>query len=174
MTGRRAGAAAVVAVALALLVGGCGSDEEPAGGGEKKTGRSQPENPADGAELSGVWSARPMGQDYTLIIVGDSALMQWDKGSNGLCDGQVTTAGSVTEVALQCAGDTDEGRDKGAIEYADPKSMRVNWNGEFGSTSFTRVADAPAELPENPDDVPGLREALEKLPRGTSAPDELS
>lgn len=172
---RTAGAVAAIAAA-ALLVSGCGSSEDKGGGKEEGAKKPEASAPADGekgekpdasdpadeggggadkpsenrpAKLAGIWKAK--GKQFVLTIAGDAVTLLREETN---CTGRVMDAGEKTLV-LKCPNGTNEDRTNGTVAKLEAKSLKVTWNG--GATDvYSKVADAPVKLPEDPEDVQEL------------------
>ena len=159
---RMAGAVAAIA-ATALLVSGCGSSgdkggKEDKGGGEPEASataeKSEPpaEKPSaeDGpGKLPGIWKAK--GKQFVLTIAGDAVTLLREQAN---CTGRVVDTGQQA-LTLKCPGGTGEERTNGTVGELKAKSMKVSWNGGVTDV-YTKVADAPAKLPKDPEDVENL------------------
>ncbi|GAA2076258.1 hypothetical protein GCM10009801_31580 [Streptomyces albiaxialis] len=167
-TSARISGAAAVAAAVALLVSGCGSDGGDDKGGEKEkpeaapsaTKTPSPKEEAGGkAALPGVWQAKADGKPLVLTVVGENASLVRDKKA---CTGHVMKTGGKSSVMVKCPGGTGEERTNGEVGALTAKTMNITWNGGATDT-FVKAADAPAKLPKDPNQIPGLKDKLKKI-----------
>ncbi|MFG3252074.1 hypothetical protein [Streptomyces sp. NPDC048172] len=166
-TSARISGAAAVAAAVALLVSGCGSDSD--GGDDKKSAKKPdpapsatetPKEEAGGkAALPGVWQTKADGKPLVLTVVGENASLVRDKKA---CTGHVMKTGGKSSVMFKCPGGTGEERTNGEVGALTAKTMNITWNGGATDT-FVKAADAPAKLPKDPNQIPGLKDKLKKI-----------
>ena len=168
-TSARISGAVATAAAVALLVSGCGSD---GGDDDKETPAKKPEATPSATEkpgapedaggkgsLAGVWQAKADGKPLVLSVVGEGASLVRDKK---MCSGHVMKTGGKSSVMIKCPGGTGEDRTNGEIGALTAKSMNITWNGGATDT-FVKAADAPAKLPKDPAEIPGLKDKLKKI-----------
>ncbi|MFJ8826238.1 hypothetical protein ACIREE_31280 [Streptomyces sp. NPDC102467] len=149
------GIAGAAAVAAALVVTGCSSDDSGKDKGADQASDSSSSSAAtDGGASSGsagsakdtegIWSATTDGQAVVLVVGGKQASLS--TGDGHLCTGTVTESGKPT-LDLKCA-DGNNDRTAGSVESNDGKTMKVSW-GAGAADTFTKSADGklPTGLP---------------------------
>ncbi|KUF15525.1 hypothetical protein [Streptomyces silvensis] len=145
-------------VAVGLVLTGCSSDGDSAGGEDKadkgsdsasRTPGGSGSGDSDGADgssgagggsLEGSWVATTGGKPVALVVSGKRATLVGEHVCNGSAGEK---AGSRT-IELKCA-DGDMDRSQGRVESVDDKTLKVAWEG-FGKDEFLKTEGG--KLPE--------------------------
>ncbi|MFI1014160.1 hypothetical protein [Streptomyces sp. NPDC020965] len=157
-------AAGLITVA-ALVLTGCGSDDD---GGDtakdkgKDTAPTAPAEKTDGAdggatdgELTGAWKGTTDGKSVDLVVTGTKAALV---AAGDACAGEVADHGKPM-LSLKCVGGKKD-RVMGTIESNDGKTLVVAW--DSGKKDTLAKAAAGAELPSG---LPtGALDQLPKMP----------
>ncbi|MCF3121293.1 hypothetical protein IPZ68_16510 [Streptomyces arenae] len=152
--------AAVVGLAAALALTGCGSDGD--GGGKKDRGSADgssgsasggsdasdeggstggPDSGAKGGSLEGTWVATADGKPLALAVTGKTATLL---GEDVLCNGTAGEEMGSQMINLKCPkGNSD--RTTGMVKSVDGTSMKVSWEGT-GTDEFLKTEGG--KLPE--------------------------
>ncbi|MYR95048.1 MULTISPECIES: hypothetical protein [unclassified Streptomyces] len=161
----RTGGVMVAALAAALALTACGSDDDAgkgSGGGSAATpgGDQGPGSTGvDAAALEGTWVGLTDGRNVTVSITAGKVALVADQA---VCQGDVKDMGEVM-LALKCTGGSDD-RTMGSIESNDGKKLVVSWDGGTKDTlSKADPGKLPTDLPSLPSDLPSLPE-LPELP----------
>ena len=155
----------VAALAAALALTACGSDDDAGKGSGSDAGSSA--TPGDGqgsdgagtdaAALEGTWVGLTDGKNVTVSITAGKVALVADQA---VCQGDVKDMGEVM-LALKCTGGADD-RTMGAIESNDGKQLVLSWDGGGqGHPRQGRSGKLPTDLPSLPSDLPSLPELPE-------------
>lgn len=151
---------AVLALAGALVLTGCGGDGDSRGGSAPSTTPSAPAAPAapttpgsggagsgsddGGAEATGVptdklegsWFTTVGGKAVALMFTGDQAALFAMGGT--MCSGTAREDTGASTISLECAdGRTD--RTSGTIDLVSGSTLEVTWEGPLGTETFTKA-----------------------------------
>ncbi|MEU2577112.1 hypothetical protein ACIP3B_30385 [Streptomyces anulatus] len=158
----RTGAVAVAALAAALALTACGSDDAskdsgadstasatPGGGGDKGSGESAGSGATDAAALEGSWVGLTDAKNVTVSIAGGKVALVADQS---VCQGDVKDMGGEPMLALKCTGGSTD-RTMGAIDSVDGTKLVLSWDG--GVKDTLTKAD-PGKLPSGMPSLPDL------------------
>ncbi|MDG9685803.1 hypothetical protein QC334_24250 [Streptomyces sp. DH18] len=164
----RTGAVAVAALAAALALTACGSDDAskdsgadstasatPGGGGDKGSGESAGSGATDAAALEGSWVGLTDAKNVTVSIAGGKVALVADQS---VCQGDVKDMGGEPMLALKCTGGSTD-RTMGAIDSVDGTKLVLSWDGGVKDT-LTKAdpGKLPSDMPSLPDlgDLPEI------------------
>ncbi len=161
----------VAALAAALALTACGSDDDAGKGSDAGSsatpgdGQGSDGTGTDAAALEGTWVGLTDGRHVTVSITAGKVALVADQA---VCQGDVKDMGEVM-LALKCTGGADD-RTMGAIESNDGKKLVLSWDGGVKDT-LTKAASGrlPTDVPTGlPSDLPtGLPSDLPtELPSG--------
>ncbi|MEV3896900.1 hypothetical protein OG333_15985 [Streptomyces anulatus] len=162
----RTGAVAVAALAAALALTACGSDDagkdsgaDPAasatpGGGDNGSGESAGSGATDAAALEGTWVGLTDAKNVTVSIAGGKVALVADQS---VCQGDVKDMGGEPMLALKCTGGSSD-RTMGAIDSVDGTKLVLSWDG--GVKDTLTKAD-PGKLPSGMPSLPDVADLPE-------------
>ncbi|MFY0515048.1 hypothetical protein ACOMD4_32355 [Streptomyces anulatus] len=158
----RTGAVAVAALAAALALTACGSDDAskdsgadsaasatPGGGGDNGSGESAGSGATDAAALEGTWVGLTDAKNVTVSIAGGKVALVADQS---VCQGDVKDMGGEPMLALKCTGGSTD-RTMGAIDSVDGTKLVLSWDG--GVKDALTKAD-PGKLPSGMPSLPDV------------------
>ncbi|ALC29190.1 hypothetical protein ABT013_17005 [Streptomyces bacillaris] len=152
------GGVVVAALAAALTLTACGSDDDggkgsgPDAASSAKPGDGQGSKGSgvDAAALEGTWVGLTDGKNVTVSITAGKVALVADQA---VCQGDVKDMGEVM-LALKCTGGSTD-RTMGAIESNDGKKLVLSWDGGVKDTlSKAEQGKLPTDLPSLPSDLP--------------------
>ncbi len=163
----RTGAVVVAALAAALALTACGSDDDagkdsgadpaasatPGAGGGEDSGESGG-GAVDAAALEGTWVGLTDGKNVTVSIASRKVALVADQS---VCQGDVKDMGGEPMLALKC---TDGGTDRtmGAIDSVNGSKLVVSWD---GGAKDTLTKAEPGKLPSGMPSLPDLSDLPE-------------
>lgn len=163
----RTGAVAVAALAAALALTACGSDDAgkdsgadsaasatPGGGGDNGSGESAGSGATDAAALEGTWVGLTDAKNVTVSIAGGKVALVADQS---VCQGDVKDMGGEPMLALKCTGGSTD-RTMGAIDSVDGTKLVLSWDG--GVKDTLTKAD-PGKLPSGMPSLPDVADLPE-------------
>ncbi|MFJ8973073.1 hypothetical protein ACIRJ3_27630 [Streptomyces anulatus] len=163
----RTGAVAVAALAAALALTACGSDDAnkdsgadsaasstPGGGGDKGSGEPAGGGAVDAAALEGTWVGLTDAKNVTVSIAGGKVALVADQS---VCQGDVKDMGGEPMLALKCTGGSAD-RTMGAIDSVDGTKLVLSWDG--GVKDTLTKAD-PGKLPSGMPSLPDVADLPE-------------
>lgn len=163
----RTGAVAVAALAAALTLTACGSDDAnkdsgadsaasatPGGGGDNGSGESAGSGAPDAAALEGTWVGLTDAKNVTVSISGGKVALVADQS---VCQGDVKDMGGEPMLALKCTGGSAD-RTMGAIDSVDGTKLVLSWDG--GVKDTLTKAD-PGKLPSGMPSLPDVADLPE-------------
>ncbi|MFJ4708969.1 hypothetical protein ACIP6I_29530 [Streptomyces anulatus] len=165
----RTGAVAVAALAAALALTACGSDDaskdsgadsaagSTPGGGDKGSGESAGSGAVDAAALEGTWVGLTDGKNVTVSVSARKVALVADQS---VCQGDVKDMGGEPMLALKCTGGSTD-RTMGAIDSVDGTKLVLSWDGGVKDTlTKAEPGKLPSGMPSLPDvaDLPDLPE----------------
>ncbi|MFD7384641.1 MULTISPECIES: hypothetical protein [Streptomyces] len=158
----RNGAVAVAALAAALALTACGSDDAskdsgadpaasatPGGGGDNGSGESAGGGATDAAALEGTWVGLTDAKNVTVSIAGGKVALVADQS---VCQGDVKDMGGEPMLALKCTGGSAD-RTMGAIDSVDGTKLVLSWD---GGVKDTLTKAEPGKLPSGMPSLPDL------------------
>ncbi|MFZ4273134.1 hypothetical protein ACOZFM_10505 [Streptomyces arboris] len=171
----RTGGVVVAALAAALALTACGSDDDagkgsgPDAGSGATPGDGQGSDGAgtDAAALEGTWVGLTDGKNVTVSITAGKVALVADQA---VCQGDVKDMGEVM-LALKCTGGADD-RTMGAIESNDGKKLVLSWDGGVRDTlAKADPGKLPTDLPSLPSDLPSDLPSLPEMPEVPELPE---
>ncbi|MFD5347892.1 hypothetical protein ACFWJY_30135 [Streptomyces anulatus] len=163
----RTGAVAVAALAAALALTACGSDDAskdsgadsaasatPGGDGDNGSGESAGSGATDAAALEGTWVGLTDAKNVTVSIAGGKVALVADQS---VCQGDVKDMGGEPMLALKCTGGSAD-RTMGAIDSVDGTKLVLSWDG--GVKDTLTKAD-PGKLPSGMPSLPDVADLPE-------------
>ncbi|MEU3704196.1 hypothetical protein AB0E82_18150 [Streptomyces anulatus] len=163
----RTGAVVVAALAAALALTACGSDDAskdsgadsaasatPGGGGDNDSGESAGSGATDAAALEGTWVGLTDAKNVTVSIAGGKVALVADQS---VCQGDVKDMGGEPMLALKCTGGSTD-RTMGAIDSVDGTKLVLSWDG--GVKDTLTKAD-PGKLPSGMPSLPDVADLPE-------------
>ncbi|MFH9202364.1 hypothetical protein ACH4KT_33740 [Streptomyces anulatus] len=163
----RTGAVAVAALAAALALTACGSDDAskdsgadsaasatPGSGGDNGSGESAGSDATDAAALEGTWVGLTDAKNVTVSVAGGKVALVADQS---VCQGDVKDMGGEPMLALKCTGGSTD-RTMGAIDSVDGTKLVLSWDG--GVKDTLTKAD-PGKLPSGMPSLPDVADLPE-------------
>lgn len=161
----RTGAVVVAALAAALALTACGSDDDagkdsgadPAASATPGGGDSSEESKGggtDSAALEGTWVGLTDGKNVTVSVAARKVALVADQS---VCQGDVKDMGGEPMLALTCTGGSTD-RTMGAIDSVDGSKLVVSWD---GGTKDTLTKAEPGKLPSGMPSLPDLSDLPE-------------
>ncbi|BFP54279.1 hypothetical protein OH733_20830 [Streptomyces griseus] len=160
----RTGAVVVAALAAALALTACGSDDAgkdsgadsaasatPGGGDSSEESKG---GGTDAAALEGTWVGLTDGKNVTVSVAARKVALVADQS---VCQGDVKDMGGEPMLALTCTGGSTD-RTMGAIDSVDGSKLVVSWD---GGTKDTLTKAEPGKLPSGMPSLPDLTDLPE-------------
>ncbi|MFH8805013.1 hypothetical protein ACH4F6_36560 [Streptomyces sp. NPDC017936] len=153
--------AVIAALAGALALTACSSDDDGADGGPSATpgttagvgtgggdgGSASPSaSPSASRELEGSWLATTDGKAVALVVDGRRAALFATGGT--VCSGTAGEEAGLRMIRLDCATGAKD-RTTGRVDSVDADSLRITWEGGAGEEAYTKAEDGqwPSWLP---------------------------